>query len=140
MQAVPREVEVADDLRPQQAHDVREHREREAGEDLLAHRRPADPLAALEDDDALAGTREVRGRDEAVVAAADDDRVVARAHARFRSGSKKGFLTTRAAARLRRCSTVTSISSAVPGAAQRERRCASAMYALRSGDQTPLVA
>ncbi len=61
---------------PQQAHDVREHREREAGEDLLAHRRAADALAPLEHDDALAGAREIGGADEAVVAAADDDRVV----------------------------------------------------------------
>ena len=134
---MPRQLELADDLRPQQAHDVGEDREAEAREHLLAPGRAADALAALEHQHLAPGTREVRGASEAVVSAADDDGVVSLHASHF---SKNGFLTTRAAARLRRCSTVISISSAVSSANHGARRCASAMYFLRSGDQPPLVA
>src|SRR5438105_4642524 len=126
MQAVTRQVQVADDLRPQQAHHVGEHRETETREDLLAHRRAADALAALDDQNALAGAREIGSAHQAVVAAADDDDFVL-VHTRFRSGSKKGFFTTCTAARLRWCSTVISMSRAVPGFAHAARRCASAI-------------
>src|SRR5205085_3016202 len=138
LQPVARKLELSDDLRPQQAHDVGEHREAKAWEHFLAHRRAADALAAFEDQHFASCAREIGGTGEAVMAAADNDRVVA-LHARLRDGSKNGFFTTWAAARLRRCSTVTSISSAVPGAAQRAGTCARAMYFLRSGDHPPLV-
>ena len=73
--------------------------------------------------------------------AADDDRVVGGgAHARLRSGLKNGVAETCAAACLRRCSTVTSIATRVPGAAYAASTCARARYRLRSGDQQPLVA
>src|SRR5881394_3875436 len=140
---MPRQLELADDLRPQQAHDVGEDREAEAREHLLAPGRAADALAALEHQHLAPGTREVRGASEAVVSAADDDGVVSLHAVHFsflRGGSKNGFLTTRALARLRRCSTVTSISSDVPCANHGARRCASAMYFFSNGDQPPLVA
>jgi hypothetical protein len=77
LEPVAAEVEVADDLRPEQGDDVGRDAEPEAGDDLLGDGGPAEHLAALEDNDAHAGPREVRGGDQAVVAAPDDDGVVA---------------------------------------------------------------
>ena len=73
---MPRQLEVADDLGPQQAHHVGELGEAVAGKDFLGDGCPADDIAPLEHDHLLAGAREVRGGDQAVVAGADDDRVV----------------------------------------------------------------
>ena len=91
LQAVPRQFEVADDLRPQQADDVGELAEAVAGEDLLGDRGAADDLAPLEHDDLLARARQVGAGDQAVVAGADDDRVVCdcwpRSYFFFHSGS-----------------------------------------------------
>ena len=70
------QLEVADDLGPQQADDVAEDREPEAREDLLGDRRAAEDVALLEDERLQPGAGEVGGADQAVVAAADDDRVV----------------------------------------------------------------
>ena len=63
------------------------------GAELLGDRRAADEAAALEDERAQAGLGEVGAVDEAVVPAADDDRVVLlavvfamRCQAVFRSG------------------------------------------------------
>ena len=61
VQAVARQLEVADDLGPQQAHHVGVHGKPEAGKDLLGHRRAAHALAALEHQHALAGAGEIRG-------------------------------------------------------------------------------
>ena len=74
------ELELADDLGPQQAHDVARDAEPEAREDLLGDRGAAEDVALLEDERAQAGPGEVGGADEAVVAAADDHRVVALGH------------------------------------------------------------
>ena len=76
-QAVPGEVEVVNDLRPQQADHVGEDRDRESRQDLLAVGRPAHPLVLLDDQDVPAGPRQVGGGDQPVVAAPDDDVVVA---------------------------------------------------------------
>src|SRR3546814_14955135 len=64
----------------------------ETREHLLAHRGAAQHVAAFEHDDLLSGAREVGRVHEAVVATADDDRVVpvGRAHAFFLGGSKNG--------------------------------------------------
>src|SRR5437764_4598838 len=139
VQAVARELELADDFRAQQTHNVGKDREAETREHFFAHRRAADALAPLEHQNLATGAREIGGTGEAIVPAADDDGIVG-LHALFRGGSKNGFLTTRPLARLRRCSTVISISSAVPSSCRGERTWASAMYFLRSGDQPPLVA
>src|SRR5207245_1466362 len=56
--------------------------EAEAGEDLLGHRRSPQHRPALEDDDLLPRPRQVGRGDEAVVAPADDHRVVGRFHER----------------------------------------------------------
>ena len=77
---MPRKLEVADDLRPQQRHDVAEHGEPEAREQLLGHGGAAQDVALLEDERLHAGPREVRRAHEPVVATTDDDRVVALAH------------------------------------------------------------
>ena len=65
-----------DDPRVQDAHDVGEDRGAEAGRELLGHGGPAEDVAALQDQHLEPGLGEVAAADEAVVAAADDDRVV----------------------------------------------------------------
>ena len=74
---MPRQVELADDLRPQQRHDVRADREVEAGKHFFGDGGAAEHVPPLEHEHLAAGAREVGGRGQAVVAAADDDRVVA---------------------------------------------------------------
>src|SRR5690349_19748461 len=101
MQAVARQIEIANDLGSQQAHDIREHRKPEPRKDLFTDRCAADDFALFEYEHASAGSCEVSRAHETVVSAADDDGIVAGAHARLRGGSKNGFFTTRAAARLR---------------------------------------
>ena len=75
-EAVLDELELLDDVGPQQAQRVRERREVEARDELLGDRRAADEVAPLEDQRLQAGLGEVGAVDQAVVAAADDDRVV----------------------------------------------------------------
>src|SRR5258707_4579959 len=101
LQPVARELYLADDLRAQKAHHVREDGEAKAGKHFVAHRRAAHALATLEHQHLAPGSREIRSTGEPVVTAADDDGVVG-LHAFFLGGSKNGFLTTRALARLRR--------------------------------------
>src|SRR5207247_2670 len=120
VQPVPRQIEIANDLWPQQRHDVGEHRQLEAREDLFSDGGAADARPALEHQHRLLGAREIGGCDETVVAAADDDRVVA-FHARLRSGLKNGSGVTWACACLRRCSTVSSMRTSVPGACSAPR-------------------
>ncbi len=74
------QLEVADDLRPKQAHDVREDREPEAREDLLGHGRATEHVAPFEDERPQPGPGEVGGADEAVVPATDHDGVVGLGH------------------------------------------------------------
>jgi hypothetical protein len=73
-----RQLEVGDDLRLEHRDHVRRSRDALAGPQLLGHARAAEDVARLEDAHAQAGAREVGGRGEAVVPAADDDRVVVR--------------------------------------------------------------
>ena len=76
-QAAPAEVELAITELVEQADDVGAGADDEAlvGERPLQRAGAAEPLAALEHEHAAAGPRQVGGRGEAVVAAADDDRV-----------------------------------------------------------------
>src|SRR2546425_326549 len=78
--AEAREVEVPDDLRPQQARGIREPRELDSGEDLLRNAGPSHDRSPFENEDFQAGLRQVRRGDEAVVAPADDDGVPCRSH------------------------------------------------------------
>ena len=88
LQPVTGKIEVANDLRPQQTHHVRELGELESGNDLLGHRRAAHDVPPLEDEHLFAGAREVRGADEPVVTGTDDDGVdLPVLHDRFLAGS-----------------------------------------------------
>ena len=128
LQPVPCELQIPDDLGPQQAYDVGGDGILEPREDFLRHGGSAHQMPALEHNHAKSGPGEIGGVDESVVAAPDDDRVVrircTHGVARFLSGSKNGVFATAARARRRRCSTVTSISSSVPTAADSASRCA----------------
>ena len=76
LHAVAGQVEVADDLRPQQRHHVRRHRELEAGEHLFGDRRATEHVTTLEHEHLASCARQVGRTGQAVVAAADDDRVI----------------------------------------------------------------
>jgi len=76
----PREVEVSNDLRPQQARRIREPRELDAGEDLFRDAGPSDDSSSFEDEDFQSGLGEVPRGDEAVVTTADDDGVPCSVH------------------------------------------------------------
>ena len=78
-----RQLQLPDDLRAQQAHDVGQDAERVAGDDLVARRGAAQDVALLEDQRLPAGLRQVGGGRQAVVAPADDHRVVALGHPRL---------------------------------------------------------
>ena len=71
-----RQVELADDLGPQQRDDVRADRELEAREDLFGDGRAAEHVPPLEHEHLAPRAREIGRVHEAVVAAADDDDVV----------------------------------------------------------------
>ena len=64
------------DFRMQQAHRAAERGELEAGHRLLGDRGAAEHLAAFEHQRTQPGAREIGAAGQAVVAAADDDRVV----------------------------------------------------------------
>ena len=81
LKAVPRQLQFANDLRPQQADDIRSDTELEAGKDLFGDGRAAQDLAAFQDDDAAACSRQIGRRRQPVVAATDDDGVVGLPHA-----------------------------------------------------------
>ncbi len=70
------QIEVANDLRPQQRNHVGAHREFEARENFFGAGGAAQHVAAFKDQNFLAGTRQIRGVDQAVVASADHDHVV----------------------------------------------------------------
>ena len=75
-EAVLGELELVDDLRPQQRERVAEGRELEAGPQLLGDRCAADQVPSLEDEGPQPSLRQVGAVYQAVVAATDDDRVV----------------------------------------------------------------
>ena len=80
LEAVAGQLQVPDDLGPQEADDVGRDREPEARHDLLGHGSAAQDVAPLQDKNPAAGSRQVRGGNQAVVTAADHDCVVAVAH------------------------------------------------------------
>ena len=75
-EAVARQVEIADDLRPQQRDDVRADGDVEARKHLLGDGRAAEHVPALEHEHAAARPRQIRRVRQAVVAPADHDHVV----------------------------------------------------------------
>ena len=78
LEAVPRQVELPDDLRPQQRDDVGADRELEPRKHFLGDRGAAHQVPPLEHQHLAPGPRQVRGVDEPVVPAADDDHVIVR--------------------------------------------------------------
>ena len=80
-----REIEVANDLRPEQRDDIGADGEFKSGENFFRNRGPAEHMAALQYENFLAGARQVGGIGEAIVASADDDDVVFR----FASGHRE---------------------------------------------------
>ena len=71
----PVQLQILDHRRPQTPDGLDEPGRRESRRGLARPQDPADLLVALEHEDLLTGLREVGGRDEAVVAAADHDDV-----------------------------------------------------------------
>ena len=116
LQAVPGEVEVVDDLRPQQADHVGEDRDREPGQDLLAVGGPADALVLLDEQDVPAAPRQVGGGDQPVVAAPDDDVVVAV------QGGRAGLFGGRGTRRARRPRDPIPVSPDIASKRRPERR------------------
>src|SRR5579863_7756259 len=79
-ETVARQVELADDLGPKQGDDIGADGKLEAGKHLFGDRRAAQHVPALEHQNLLPGARQIRGVDQTVVSATDDDRVVRGAH------------------------------------------------------------
>ena len=71
-----RQFELADHFGTQQAHDIGANRIFKSRIDLFGHRRAAEHMAALEHQNFLPCFGQIGGAGEAVVAGADDDRVV----------------------------------------------------------------
>ena len=82
-QAVAREVEVADDFRAEKRDDVGKNGELESGNDFFSDGGAAENVAALENQNFLARAGEIGRVYKAVVAAADDNDVVAFRHEDF---------------------------------------------------------
>src|SRR5689334_14335373 len=76
LQAMPWQVEIADDFGPQQGNHVRAHGKLEAGKDLFGDSCAAKHMTTLEDEHFLPSTGQVCGIDQTVVAAADYDGVI----------------------------------------------------------------
>ena len=74
------EFEIGDDPRVQEAHQIAEDGKLEAGHDLLGHRRAAEHGATLQHQRLQAGAREIGAAGQSVMAASDDDRVIALRH------------------------------------------------------------
>lgn len=75
VEAVFVQLQIADDLRAQQADDIGAGRHDEAGEWLFQRAGAADPVALLQHEHALARPRQIARRHQSIVARADDDRI-----------------------------------------------------------------
>src|SRR5271168_3395381 len=75
---MPRQFQVPDDSRVEQRNRVGGHGVAKAGMKFLGYRGSADDRAALEHGHFEAGGRKIRGADQSVVAAADNDDVAQR--------------------------------------------------------------
>jgi hypothetical protein len=90
-EAVAGQIEFPDDFRTEKRNDVRALGEQEAGDDFFRDGGTAENVATFKDEDLFAGFGEIRGVDQTVVTAADDDDVVVLRH-RYDSGIKKTAL------------------------------------------------
>ncbi len=75
-----REIEFANDLGAEKRDHVRTFRKKKTGDDFFGDGGATENMAAFQDDDLLPCFGEIRGVDQAVVAAADDDNVVVLTH------------------------------------------------------------
>ena len=75
LQSEARQLEIAHDLGPEQRADIGAVGIEKARRQRAADRRAADPVVLLDDQHVEAGALQIAGVDQAVVAAADDDRV-----------------------------------------------------------------
>ena len=76
LQPVARQIQIADDFRPQQRDDVGADREFEPGKHLLGHRGAAEHVPPLEHEDLAPRSGEIGSRGQPVMPAADDNGVV----------------------------------------------------------------
>src|SRR5258706_14694708 len=72
-QAMPRQIEFANDFGAEQGNDIRTNRKLESGKDFFRDGGAAQKVPAIEHEHAFARARQIRGIDQTVVAAADDD-------------------------------------------------------------------
>ena len=79
-QPMPRQRQVAHNLRPQQTHNIRKHRVLEAGMQFLCHRCTANNMALLQHQHLAPGTRQVGSCHQAVMPAANNNCIVAFGH------------------------------------------------------------
>jgi hypothetical protein len=157
-EAVLGQFELVDDVRPEKAQRVRERREAEARIELLGDRGATDQRSPLEDEGLESGLGQVRPVGQAVVPAADDDRVIGplrgsrglrgrglRWRLRLRmSGGLPGRVVERQAGRVGRDVFVAMVhvdlqSYGRPGAASAGRTRARAMWRWRTGEYMKLV-
>src|SRR5882757_4937151 len=75
-QAVTRQVEIANDFRTQERHDVRADGELESGKNFFGAGRSPEDVAALEHQNFSTCLGQIGGSSQAVVASANDDYVV----------------------------------------------------------------
>jgi hypothetical protein len=102
-EAVARKIEVANDFRAEKRYDLGKDREFEAGNDFFGDGSAAENVAALKHEYFLSSARKVSRIDEAVVAATDDNYVVALCHEDFlrvprgknKCGKSRGILQAR---------------------------------------------
>src|SRR5437870_10855200 len=76
LQTMSWQIEFANDLRTQERNDVRANRKLESGKDFFRYRGAAEHMPAFEYQHTLTCAREICSVDQAIVAAADDDRIV----------------------------------------------------------------
>src|SRR5713226_2539486 len=81
-QSVSREIEFTDDFRAKQRNHVRTFGEEKTRENFFGDCRSAEHMPAFENDDFLPCFSEIRGVDEAVMAASDDNNVVVLPHSK----------------------------------------------------------
>ena len=75
-QSMARQVQVANNLRTQQRHNVRAHGKLEARHDFFGARSAAQHMPALQHEHLLAGSSQIGSIDQAIVASANHDHVV----------------------------------------------------------------
>src|SRR6267154_4735897 len=80
LQAMTRQIQFANDLRAEQGNDVRTNRELETRKDFLGHRGAAQHMPSFEYEHTFARARQIRGINQAVVAAADYNDVIFLSH------------------------------------------------------------